>query len=86
MLPAQRLPSFVPTVLDVEASGFGRDSYPIEIGFVMPNGHTHCTLIKPESHWTHWDAQAASTHHISRTLIEERGLPVHMVAIVRERG
>lgn len=80
MLPAQRLPYFVPTVLDVEASGFGRDSYPIEIGFVMPNGHTHCTLIKPESHWTHWDAQAASTHHISRTLIEERGLPVHMVA------
>ena len=80
MPPAQSLPSFVPTVLDIEASGFGRNSYPIEIGFVMPDGHAHCTLVRPESHWTHWDAQAASTHHISRALIEARGLPVHTVA------
>ena len=47
-----------PTVLDVEASGFGRNSYPIEIGFVLPNGHAYCSLVKPEAHWTHWDVQA----------------------------
>ena len=80
MPQAPTSPAFVPTVLDVEASGFGRNSYPIEIGFVMPDGHAHCTLVKPESHWTHWDAQAAAMHHISRSLIEERGLPVQAVA------
>ena len=80
MPQAPTSPAFVPTVLDVEASGFGRNSYPIEIGFVMPDGHAHCTLVKPESHWTHWDAQAAAMHHISRALIEERGLPVQAVA------
>ena len=26
-------------VLDIEASGFGRGSYPIEIGFVLPDGN-----------------------------------------------
>lgn len=70
----------VPTVLDVEASGFGRNSYPIEIGFVLPNGHTFCTLVRPEAHWTHWDAQAEATHHISRALILARGVPVPEVA------
>jgi len=69
-----------PTVLDIEASGFGRNSYPIEIGFVMPDGHTYCTLVQPEPHWTHWDAHAAEVHHITRTLIETRGLPVVDVA------
>ena len=69
-----------PTVLDVEASGFGRNSYPIEIGFVLPNGHTFCTLVRPEAHWTHWDTQAEATHHISRALIVARGVPVLEVA------
>jgi len=74
------MPHAAPTVLDIEASGFGRNSYPIEIGFVLPDGHTYCTLVQPEPHWTHWDAQAAGVHHISRTLIETRGLPVTEVA------
>lgn len=69
-----------PTVLDVEASGFGRNSYPIEIGFVLPNGHTFCTLVRPEAHWTHWDAQAEATHHISRALILQRGVSALEVA------
>ena len=69
-----------PTVLDVEASGFGRNSYPIEIGFVLPDGRAYCSLIKPESHWTHWDAQAEATHNIPRRIVIERGLPAHAVA------
>jgi hypothetical protein len=72
--------TLAPTVLDVEASGFGRNSYPIEVGFVLPDGHAYCTLIRPEAHWTHWDAQAEATHHIPRRLILERGLPVPEVA------
>jgi hypothetical protein len=69
-----------PTVLDVEASGFGRHSYPIEVGFVLPNGHSFCTLIRPEAHWTHWDVQAEAVHHIPRALILQRGLPASTVA------
>jgi hypothetical protein len=70
----------LPTVLDVEASGFGRNSYPIEVGFVLPDGHTFCTLIRPQAHWTHWDEQAARTHHIPRQVLEERGQDVNRVA------
>jgi len=49
-----------PAVLDIEASGFGRDSYPVEIGYVLPDGQTWCTLIRPAPAWTHWDATAAT--------------------------
>jgi hypothetical protein len=73
-------PAPMPTVLDVEASGFGRKSYPIEVGFVLPDGHAYCTLIRPEPQWTHWDAQAEATHHIPRAIVVERGLPVNEVA------
>ena len=78
--PMTHAPLPVPTVLDVEASGFGRNSYPIEIGFVLPDGHAFCSLIKPEAHWTHWDLQAEATHHIPRRIVLERGLPVQSVA------
>ena len=37
----------VPTILDLEASGFGRDSYPIEVGYVLPDGSSFCSLIRP---------------------------------------
>jgi hypothetical protein len=72
--------SWIPTVLDVEASGFGRNSYPIEVGYVMPGGRSYCTLVRPEPQWTHWDEQAASVHHISRALILERGQEALAVA------
>ena len=36
------MPSIVafklPPIIDVEASGFGRGSFPIEVGFVMADG------------------------------------------------
>ena len=70
----------VPIMLDVEASGFGRKSYPIEVGFVLADGSAYCTLIRPEPNWTHWDLQAEATHHIPRAIVVERGLPVLDVA------
>lgn len=69
-----------PTMLDVEASGFGRHSYPIEIGFVLPDGHAFCTLIQPAADWTHWDIAAERVHHIARALIVQRGRPAAEVA------
>jgi hypothetical protein len=72
--------TLAPTVLDVEASGFGRNSYPIEVGFVLPDGHTYCTLVRPEPQWTHWDDKAAALHHITRALLEQRGQSAASVA------
>lgn len=66
--------------LDIEASGFGRDSYPIEIGIVQPGGRSFCTLIKPPPHWTHWDPEAERVHGISRETLLLHGRPAALVA------
>jgi DNA polymerase III epsilon subunit-like protein len=65
----------VPAVLDVEASGFGRGSYPIEVGYVLEDGQSSCMLIRPEPEWTHWDPAAAGLHGITRAELLEQGLP-----------
>ena len=70
-----------PTVIDVEASGFGAGSYPIEVGFVTSEGERFCTLIRPPDHWTHWDEQAATVHRIPRHVLLEHGKPV--IEVVR---
>ena len=71
----------LPCVLDIEASGFGRGSYPIEIGFVLPDGTAYCTLIVPDAGWTHWDGDAERVHGISRSLLQRHGRSAHEVAI-----
>lgn len=70
----------LPAVLDIEASGFGRDSYPIEVGYVLPDGRAHCTLIRPPQDWTHWDADAERVHHIDRATLLRHGRPAAEVA------
>jgi hypothetical protein len=70
-----------PPVMDIEASGFGAGSYPIEIGFVLANGDAYCTLIAPEPGWTHWDAAAQRVHCIARdTLVRYGKEPAAVVA------
>jgi hypothetical protein len=69
-----------PAVLDIEASGFGRDSYPVEVGFVLPDGRSYCSLIHPAPGWTHWDASAERLHRIPRTMILAHGRSVTEVA------
>jgi len=78
-------PAATPAVLDVEASGFGRLGYPIEVGYALPDGHVFCTLIRPEPHWTHWDPQAEQLHHIPRPVLLDRGRPVAEVAALLNR-
>lgn len=82
MLRAAPLPadSAVPACLDMEASGFGRDSYPIEVGFVLADGRSYCTLIRPASDWTHWDAAAERLHGIPRDAVLQHGRDVATVA------
>ena len=59
--------------LDIEASGFGRNGYPIEVGYVRDDGQAWCTLIRPEPDWTHWDPAAEQLHGISRQALERHG-------------
>lgn len=68
-----------PTVIDVEASGFGKGSYPIEVGFVLPDGRSDCMLIRPSDAWLHWDPSAERLHHISRSVLTRHGCPVQEV-------
>ena len=72
-LTAARARAESPIVIDIEASGFGRDSYPIEIGYVLPDGGGYCTLIRPEASWTHWDLEAQRLHCISRATAVQHG-------------
>ena len=73
-------PLALPAVLDVEASGFGRGSYPIEIGFVEPGGALFCALILPAAEWTHWDDSAEALHGITRAKLLAHGKPARWVA------
>ncbi len=71
----------LPAVIDIEASGFGRESYPIEVGVVLPDGKSFCYLIKPDCDWTHWDSKAEQVHGIPRDLLLEKGMDPYQVAV-----
>jgi hypothetical protein len=70
----------IPSIIDVEASGFGHNSYPIEIGIAHSSGERFCTLIQPDSHWTYWDMSAEQIHHITRRQLIDTGRPIKEVA------
>ncbi|WP_280550675.1 MULTISPECIES: hypothetical protein [unclassified Halomonas] len=70
----------LPTLLDIEASGFGRGSYPIEVGLARVDGSTCAFLIQPLDEWTHWDPKAELLHGISRGRLQREGYPVRQVA------
>lgn len=69
-----------PYIIDIEASGLGANSYPIEVGLALEPGRRYCTLIRPVDHWDHWDEQAESIHKISRNNLLTAGQPVTEVA------
>lgn len=69
-----------PVIIDIEASGFGQGSYPIEIGIIMDDGQSYDFLIHPEPQWTHWDQQAQAVHGIDRSLLLAHGLSIFEVA------
>jgi hypothetical protein len=69
-----------PAIIDLEASGFGRGSYPIEVGFILSDGQTYCTLIRPAEQWKHWDATAEKLHHITPEILAIHGKSARDVA------
>ena len=70
----------LPILLDIEASGFGRGSYPIEVGLARGDGSVCAFLIQPQPEWTHWDPKAELLHGISRDRLAREGYPVKEVA------
>lgn len=70
----------LPALIDVEASGFGKGSYPIEVGFVDSAGGLFCALVQPQADWTHWDESAAALHGIAREALSSHGKPAGWVA------
>lgn len=69
-----------PIIIDVEASGFGQGSYPVEIGLALADGSRHCYLVSPARGWRAWDEEAERVHGISREILSNYGKPLHEVA------
>jgi hypothetical protein len=69
-----------PIIMDFEASGFGRGSYPIEVGLVDDAGKGWCSLILPDQEWHHWDPDVVEVHGISRDVLIQHGKPCAVVA------
>ena len=63
----------IPTIIDVEASGFSSHSYPIEVGVIRSDGARFCRLIRPYPQWSHWDKKAEALHGLSRDHLQKWG-------------
>ena len=74
------VPPLRPGIIDFEASGFGIESYPIEVGVALSSGQKYCALIKPASHWTYWDQKAEHVHGLSVEDLRAHGKPINVVA------
>lgn len=70
----------LPNIIDIEASGFGKESYPIEVGYILGNGDTFCSLIQPAKGWDKWDESAEKIHGIGQQTLLKVGHPVTEIA------
>ena len=67
-------------IIDFEASGLTKNSYPIEVG--ITNGKTgYQALIKPLDNWTHWSSEAEKIHCISRDYLQAEGVNPERVVL-----
>jgi len=62
--------------LDLEASGLGPHSYPIEVAWKSTEEAHDSFLINPDSvpEWTFWDEYAEELHNICRTELQQHGV------------
>ena len=66
-------------IIDIEASGLGNASYPIEIG-ITNGAENYSSLIKPLSSWVDWDLNSAKIHGICRETLVREGKEAFVVA------
>ena len=67
-------------IIVFEASGFGIEGYPIEVGVALSCAQKYCSLIKPSYNWTYWDQKAEQVHGLSVEDIRAHGKPMNIVA------
>jgi hypothetical protein len=71
-----------PCFLDVEASGFGPESWPVSVAWCDSTGEIRKLLIDPSGvpEWTHWDPAAEQIHGLDRERLCRNGVPPQEVA------
>ena len=53
----------------------------------MTSGQMHCTLIRPEDDWLHWNEEAESLHGITRDILLVNGKsPLNRAAVEEKEG
>ncbi len=62
--------------IDLEASGLGSKSWPVEVGWAFEDGAAQSLLIRPHDSWTDeaWDSRAEALHGLTRARLEEEGV------------
>ncbi|ADM10020.1 hypothetical protein PB2503_09839 [Parvularcula bermudensis HTCC2503] len=71
--------------IDIEASGLGPHSWPIEVGWVFETGDAHALLVKPADQWSMkaWEKSAEALHRITpNRLITEGRDPLETALIL----
>ena len=68
-------------MIDLEASGFGRGSYPIEIGYALEDRKIHTYLVRPQPEWDHWCESAEKVHGLSRETLSIEGRSCRELAL-----
>ena len=71
-----------PCFMDLEATGFGPESYPIEVAWSDAQGEITRYLINPQSvpGWDAWDDEAELVHGLERGRLVRNGWPADFVA------
>ena len=61
--------------IDLEASGLGAESWPIEVGWCFPDSAPRAQLIRPEPGWKDdaWDPKAQALHGVAREELMRAG-------------
>jgi hypothetical protein len=76
-----------PCFLDIEASSFARESYPIDVAWSDAEGEIHRCLVSPRHvpHWTDWDPAAEAIHGIDHARLLRNGWdPSYVAAMIEE--
>jgi hypothetical protein len=74
-----------PCFIDVEASGFGPESWPVSVAWCDHTGEIRKLLVRPLPAWTHWDEQAERVHGLARARLESEGCaPAEVAARLEE--
>jgi len=61
--------------IDLEASGLGASSWPIEVGWCFPDSAPETYLIRPSEDWSPaaWDENAEALHGVTLEMLQKEG-------------